>query len=1832
MTDSKGSQSVDYKALMGNALRQIETLESQLKTLESKLKTVEDKKKEPIAIIGMSCRFPGGGNSPEAFWEILSQGVDTVTQVPQNRWDINEYYDPNPDVPGKSITQNGAFISEIETFDAQFFGISPREVQSLDPQQRMLLEVSWEAIERANIHPEKLLDSQTGVFIGLCYTEYLLHVDSFLHVDGFKGLSAYWGIGNALSAAAGRLSYFLGLKGPSLIVDTACSSSLVSVHLACQSIRNGECDMALAGGVNLLLSPGSSITFSKAKMLSPDGRCKTFDAAANGYARGEGCGMIVLKRLSEAVADKDNILGVIRGSALNQDGASGGLTVPNGPSQQKVIRQALANGGVDPASVSYIEAHGTGTSLGDPIEVGALGAVFSKTHSKEQPVTLGTVKTNIGHLEGAAGVAGLMKVVLQMQHQQIVPSLHFNEPNSYINWSALPVEVSTKLTPWETNGKSRVAGVSSFGFTGTNAHIVLSEAPTEVKSQKSEVISENFSERPFHLLTLSAKTEAALLELASSYQNHIATNPQLKIGDICYTANTSRASFNHRLVLIASNETQLQEKLGKYKDGEEVTGVFLGQLPNSAKIPKIAFLFTGQGSQSLNMAQELYETAPVFRAALDKCDKILGKLNGKSLVEIIYKETQPSVLNQTAYTQPAIFAIEYALYQLWQSWGIKPDVVMGHSVGEYVAATVAGVFSLEDGLKLIAARGRLMQELPEGGEMVSLMASESKVESVLAPYAEKVAIAAINGPESTVISGEGEAVRSIVKSLESEGIKTKKLEVSHAFHSPLMEPMLGDWKKVANEISYNQPKITVISNVTGGVAQQNIATAEYWVAHVRQPVRFAEGMKTLNEVGSEVFVEIGPKPVLLGMGRDCLRETKEEKLWLPSLRAIKSDWQQILESLGQLHLQGVEINWLGFDGDYSRQKVVLPTYPWQRQRYWISDISISKQLKEEVVGSLSGEVDGSPSKKIAFLFTGQGSQYLNMGRQLYETQPNFRQALDECAEILQPYLEYPLLEVIHPKKTEKSSTSLLEQTAYTQPALFAIEYALVKLWESWGIKPSVVMGYDLGEYVAACVAEVLSLEDSLKLVATRGRLMQQLPSGGEMVTVMASESQVTEAIGEYSSKVTIAAINAPDSIVISGETEAIKTICKKLEAKGIKTNRLQESHAFHSPLMEPMLAEFEAVAQEVTYSQPRIAIISNVTTQIESLEMTTAEYWVNHVLQPVRFAESMKTLNEQGCEFFLEIGPKPILLGMGRQCLLEESGIWLTSLNSGIDEWQQILSTLGQLYIRGAKVDWSGFNQDYRYQEVTLATYPYQQEKHYWVETSNSQGTSVVTKLHPLINRKFQSPLSQEIFFESEFSTQSLPFLAEHRVYEKVVVPAANHISLLLAGASLTFSETGCQLENILFPQALAIPEEGMRNVQVAFTPEDSSYSFQLISFDSSSNGNGNNNSWALHAKGKISPTVEQTQKLIETIEEIKSRCTQKIETTEIYQNLWDRQLQYGESFRWMDQLWLGEGEILCQMKVPDKVLDALKYQIHPGLIDSCFQSVAALHLSISPDDNETFVPFSIQKFTFYQRPENNLLWCYTRELKDGAAEAKLLKAEIQLFDRAGKLVAQVDGFQGMKANPKTLLMTLESDLSDWFYEINWEAQALTKTANENGSGKWLVFAHKNELVESIGKYLPNYIWVSTGSEYKKLDAQHYQINPTVAEEFPKLLQDNSDIKGILHLWSLTEIEDLQKAQQLGCATVLHLVQALIKGGLTKTTPMWLVTQGTQSVLDAAEVVKPHQASLWGLGRVISLEHPELKCCQVDLDPKSNVAEIIPGLVDELFSNNNENQVAIRDG
>lgn len=897
---------------------------------------------EPIAIIGLGCRFPKAKN-PNEFWQLLKNGVDAITEIPKSRWDIKTFYEPTL-VPGKMNTRWGGFLDDVDQFDPAFFNISPREAERMDPQQRLLLEVTWEALEHAALAIERLAGSQTGVFIGITNNDY-----SRLQSMYSTGLDAYSGTGNALSIAANRLSYLLDLQGPSWVVDTACSSSLVSVHQACHSLRQGECDLALAGGVNLILSPDSTITFSAAQMLSADGRCKTYDAEADGYVRGEGCGIIVLKPLSKALKDKDNILALIRGSAVNQDGRSNGLTAPNGPAQQAVIRQALANAGVMASEISYVETHGSGTPLGDPIEVNALKEVVLSDRSKDKPCYMGSVKTNLGHLEAAAGIAGLIKVILALQHQEIPPHLHLNQLNPYIDITNTPLSIPTACQSWPRSKERRLAGISSFGFGGTNAHLILEEAPSKQTSDVSKTSEVFTNERSQHLLTLSAQDEPALRALAKAYANYLQSHPQSALADVCFTANTGRSHFAHRLAVVANSSEQLQKQLSAFAVGDATSGLVTGQVQGS-KPPKIAFLFTGQGSQYVGMGRELYETQPLFRQTLEHCDNILRPYLEKPLLEVLYQESDVQEerkilsspnrhfsLNETAYTQPALFALEYALVELWKSWGIEPNVVMGHSVGEYVAACVAGVFSLEQGLKLISERARLMQSLPVKGEMLTALTVEAQVIAACQPYSQEISIAAINDPNQIVISGRHEAIQAVRQTLEAQEVIIHPLTVSQGSHSPLMKPMLPAFQEIAATINYSSPQREMISNVTGKLATNEITTPEYWCRHAYQPVRFRDGMETLHQLGTEVFVEIGPKPTLLGMGHQCL--PSEVGVWLPSLRQWQSNWQQLLQSLAQLYVQGVPVDWSSFDHNYPRHRLHLPTYPFQRQRYWIREIA-----------------------------------------------------------------------------------------------------------------------------------------------------------------------------------------------------------------------------------------------------------------------------------------------------------------------------------------------------------------------------------------------------------------------------------------------------------------------------------------------------------------------------------------------------------------------------------------------------------------------------------------------------------------------------------------------------------------------------------------------------------------------------------------------------------------------------------------------------------------------------------------------------------------------------
>ncbi|MFN9569723.1 MAG: alpha/beta fold hydrolase [Cyanobacteriota bacterium] len=900
-------------ALIAAALFQAETAGSNdsLAATSSSAKGQRELRDDDIAVVGMACRLPGA-TSPEALWDLLREGGSGVRSAQAAAITDRGF--------GRPPAAWAGYLESIDGFDAAFFGISPREAEQMDPQQRLLLESTWEAFEHAGIPPDRWAGSSAGVFVGISSNDY----------GQLKGAaSVYWGTGNAHSIAANRLSYQLDLRGPSLAVDTACSSSLVAVHQDMGSLQRGECSQAIAAGVNLLLAPALTDTFQQAGMLAADGRCKTFDADADGYVRAEGCGVVLLKRLADARRDGDKVWGVICGSALNQDGRSNGLTAPSGLAQQSVVREALERSGVAASDVSYVEAHGTGTSLGDPIEVNALCRVLGRGRQADQTCWVGSLKANLGHLEAAAGIAGLIKVLLCMEHGALPPHPHLRSLNPLIDLEGKPFAINTALQAWQ--GAYRFAGVSSFGFGGTNAHLIVAAPPANKPPEAPAS-----QDRPEHLLTLSAQSPGALKELQMRYAALLSSStPPLDLADLCYSANLGRSHLPHRATWVGSDALDLEDALGNNR-------LPTGQVTST---PTLAFLFTGQGSQYPGMGGELLATQPVFREVINDCDHLLRSLQvlpeGWTLRRIMdhrpeSNPTEPALsamLEQTGITQPVLFSLEVALARLWMSWGVLPDWLLGHSVGEVAAACIAGVFDLDDGLRLIADRSRLMEALPAGGGMLALFTDAATVEALLAEQTSALVIAADNGPGNVVIAGSLEAIAALEPTLSARGIGAKRLRVSHAFHSPLMEPMQAEFRKLAAAIRYREPQIPIISNITHAPIGAAMADPEYWCRHICAPVRYGRGLQALSSQGVQGYLEIGPKPTLIEMARSG--GVDPQASWLPSLRPGRSDTHQMLESLAALHRLGTPIDWAGFDGPFQRRRLPLPTTPWQHTRYWL---------------------------------------------------------------------------------------------------------------------------------------------------------------------------------------------------------------------------------------------------------------------------------------------------------------------------------------------------------------------------------------------------------------------------------------------------------------------------------------------------------------------------------------------------------------------------------------------------------------------------------------------------------------------------------------------------------------------------------------------------------------------------------------------------------------------------------------------------------------------------------------------------------------------------------
>ncbi|MGW4080733.1 type I polyketide synthase, partial [Streptomyces asiaticus] len=912
-----------------------------------RLQDVESAAREPIAIVGMSCRFPGGVRSPEEFWRLLAGAEDAITPFPDDRgWDLGSLYDADPDRPGTSYAREGGFLHDVGDFDADFFGISPREALAMDPQQRLLLETSWEAVERAGIDPVSLRGSRSGVFVGAVAPDYGPRVH-----EATDGVEGHLVTGSAISVVSGRVAYTLGLEGPAVTVDTACSSSLVALHLAVQALRQGECSLALAGGVTVMATPGTFIGFSRQRGLAPDGRCKPFSAAADGFGPAEGVGMLFLERLSDAHRNGHPVLAVVRGTATNQDGASSALSAPNGPSQQRVIRQALANAGLTAGQVDAVEAHGTGTKLGDPIEAQALLATYGRERATDHPLLLGSVKSNIGHTQAAAGVAGVMKMVLAMRHGVLPRTLHIDEPSPHVDWSAATVELLTEATAWPEGEEPRRAGVSSFGISGTNAHAIIEQVPTpppvatdtasdaasgtDVAGETEEAEAPRTA-LPLIPWPLSGKSEAALRAQATRLLDHVERHPEAAAEGIGLSLATMRTAFDHRAVVLAPDRADAVRILADHLAGRGTSGLVEGVARRSAGV---AFVFPGQGSQWVGMAAGLLDSSPVFARRIDECAAALAPHVDWSLVDVL---SDPAALERVDVVQPALFAVMVSLAELWRSYGVEPSAVVGHSQGEIAAACVAGALSLEDAAKVVALRSRALRALSGRGGMASVSLPVERVRERLAAWGERLSVAAVNGPSAVVVSGDADALDELLAACEAEEIRARRVPVDYASHSAHVESLEDEIRRTLAGIAPRASSVPFHSTVTGGVLDTTELDAGYWYRNLRATVRFDETVRALLDEGFQTFVEASAHPVLT-MG---IEQTADDHgtpvAAIGSLRRDEGGLDRFLTSLAEAHVGGIAIDWRTVFAGTGAHPVDLPTYAFQHQRYWLTSATTAR--------------------------------------------------------------------------------------------------------------------------------------------------------------------------------------------------------------------------------------------------------------------------------------------------------------------------------------------------------------------------------------------------------------------------------------------------------------------------------------------------------------------------------------------------------------------------------------------------------------------------------------------------------------------------------------------------------------------------------------------------------------------------------------------------------------------------------------------------------------------------------------------------------------------------
>ncbi|MER7396116.1 SDR family NAD(P)-dependent oxidoreductase [Streptomyces sp. NPDC000151] len=1296
---------------------------------------------EPIAVVGLACRFPGAPDAA-AYWDLLRSGTDAVTGIPAERWDAEALYDPDPHKPGRMSTRRGGFLRDIDRFDPQFFGISPREAAQMDPQQRLALELAWNSLQDAGIPPASLRDGSTGVFLGTLWSDY-----ARLAGRGLDDIQQHTATGQEPSIVPARVSYTLGLQGPSIGINTACSSSLVAVHLACQSLRSGESALALAGGVNLVLAPESSAAMSKFGAMSPHGRSAAFAASADGYVRGEGGGIVVLKPLSAALADGDRIHCLIRGSAVNNDGASNGLTAPNPAAQEAMLRAAYARSGVGAHDVQYVEAHGTGTPLGDPIEAHALGTVLGAGRPAQEPLLIGSAKTNIGHLEAAAGIAGLIKVALAMRHRAIPATLHHDAPNPEIPFDELRLAVPTALTDWPGDGARMLAGLSSFGFGGTNCHVVVEGSPA------SEA----------QLLPLSASSPEELRAAAAGLRETVAEGPERSVPDWCATAALRLSGHPYRATALVRTRDDLLGALDT---------IAAGSCPTPGTPPRLAFVFSGQGSQWCGMGLDLLHTEPVFREALRECDRLIRAHAGISVVEELNRDAGASRLDATTVMQPAVFAVQVALAALWRSWGIEPDAVVGHSLGEVAAAHVAGALSLGDAVRVVCERSRLMARIEGEGAVAVVDLPFAEVRDLLDGHPGLYAAGA-NSTRSSVVSGDAMALDTCLAELSERGIRCRRVNMGVASHSGQCDPLLPELHEALSGIRPSRATVPVVSSVTADFVDGTALDAAYWVRNLREPVLFGPAVERLLDDKYDHFLEISPHAVLTGQVAVTAGDHGGRARALPSQRRGEGPREVMLETLGALYHAGRDIDWRRVHPADLRlaelpaaaERIAVPaaedhavralplsahSLPALRQlaretgqlldgpahidlddlchtaalardhhehratAVFASYGELTAQLREFAAGRTpAGLVTGRARRRPTgpvFLFSGQGAQTARMGCELLDREPVFRDVLERCDRWLAERAGWSLIAELH----KPEGASRIDDTEITQPVQFALQAGLAELLRSWGVRPAAVIGHSAGEIAGAYCAGVLTLEDGLLVALHRGRILQRATGTGRMAAVGLGERDAARLL-EGRTGVSVAAVNGPRTTLLSGGTEALQALLDDLDP-AVFRRLLRVGYPSHSPQMRVYEEELGRLLADVRPRAGDLPVFSTIDADFRPGEHFDARYWTRTISEPVRFSAAMAALAAEGHRSFVELGPHPVLVAPASQCLEQDGhdGLVVPTMRREGGEQQALRETAGTLWAHGHTVDWKALRTRPG-RLVTTPDYPWQRAR-YWLD------------------------------------------------------------------------------------------------------------------------------------------------------------------------------------------------------------------------------------------------------------------------------------------------------------------------------------------------------------------------------------------------------------------------------------------------------------------------------------------------------------------------------------